>query len=426
MSTIYALATPRAKAGLAVLRVSGPDAHAAVERLAGPLPPPRQAGLRRLRDSEGNVLDEAIVIAFQAGGSYTGEPTAELQCHGSVAVIDALLNTFAAMPGLHPAGPGEFTRRALENGRMDVSQVEGLADLIDAETEEQRRQAWRLLDGSAGRTAERWRRDLIRARSMLEATIDFVDDDVPPDVLPDVLALTRGVREEIDEHLKVAAAAERLRDGFEVAVVGPPNVGKSSFINAIARRDAAIVTAVPGTTRDVLEVRMDLGGLPVTMLDTAGLRATEDPVERIGVAKAAERATAADLRIILLPEPGSMPVPSPRDGDVVALSRCDLFEGLDGISALTGHGLSGVMTAVREELSTRLPRSSSFGRHRHHAALSEAHDDLKRLEDEVVALPIEVAVELLIRATQALGSIIGTVGVEVVLDELFGTFCIGK
>ena len=297
MSTIFAQASAAGKAGVAVVRISGPQAFSAASQLCGSLPAPRQAGLRRLRSAAGEVLDEALVLCFSEKASFTGEETVELQTHGSVAVVNALLAELGTVDGLRLAEPGEFTRRALANGRLDLAQVEGLADLIASETEAQRQQALRLFSGGLGDLAAHWRERLIRASALLTVTIDFADEEVPVDVSPEVLELIAEVQTAMQAQVDGFGAAERIRTGYEVAIVGPPNVGKSTLLNALAGRDAAITSEVAGTTRDVIEVRMELAGLPVTLLDTAGLRETDDTVEKIGVARALERAKAADLRV---------------------------------------------------------------------------------------------------------------------------------
>jgi tRNA modification GTPase len=268
MDTIYSLATGRGKAGVAVVRVSGPRAVDCAEHLAGFRPTGRVPSLRRLHDGDGALIDEALVLFFASGQSFTGEDVVEFQTHGSPAIVAAVLDQLSSLDGVRLAEPGEFTRRALENGCLDLAQVEGLADLIDAETEAQRKQAVRVFDGALGERTERWRIDLIRAAALLEATIDFADEDVPVDVTPEVNQLTTGVLNEINREIAGSSAAERIRDGFEVAILGEPNIGKSTLLNALAGRDAAITSAVAGTTRDVIEVRMDLKGLPVTFLDT--------------------------------------------------------------------------------------------------------------------------------------------------------------
>jgi len=286
MDTIFALATARGKAGVSIVRVSGPLAWASAAHFGVVNLVARQPKLARLTGSDGGLIDEALVLSFDDGQSFTGEQVVEFQVHGSPAIVAALLSELGSLDGLRLAEPGEFTRRALENGQLDLARVEGLADLIDAETEAQRKQALRVFSGALGKKADGWRTDLIRAAALLEATIDFADEDVPVDVTPEVTALVSGVRGELELEAQGVKAAERIRDGFEVAIVGPPNAGKSTLLNALAGREAAITSSVAGTTRDVIEVRMDLNGLPVTFLDTAGLRETTDEVEAVGVQRA--------------------------------------------------------------------------------------------------------------------------------------------
>ena len=319
--TIFALATAKGRAGVAVLRLSGPQAPAIAEALVGPGLPPSGRSLRLVRDREGRVLDEALVLSFEKGASFTGEAVVEFQCHGSPAVASAILRALSDDGRGRLAEPGEFTRRALENGRLDLAQVEGLADLIEAETESQRRQALRVMQGALGARVEVWRKDLIRAVALIEATIDFADEDIPTDVSPEVLDLIDRTLADLQKEIAGSFAAERIREGFEVAIVGAPNAGKSTLLNVLAGRDAAITSEIAGTTRDVIEVRMDLGGLAVTLLDTAGLRETEDTIERIGVQRALERARLADLRLFLT-EDGSLSGLGlkPEPGDIVVRS----------------------------------------------------------------------------------------------------------
>src|SRR5579872_2546360 len=295
--TIYALSSGRPPAAIAVVRVCGPRAGAALESLIGRLPKPRQAALARVRDpASGEVIDEALALWFPGPHSETGEDMAELQLHGGHAVIAAVLEALASIEGCRLAEPGEFTRRAFENGRLDLTAVEGLADLIAAETPAQRRQAFRQLKGLIGDRAEAWRRQLIEALALVEARIDFSDEaDVPEDLVAPALAGVRQLRAEIASALADGGRGERLRDGLVVAIAGPPNAGKSTLLNRLARREAAIVSPYVGTTRDVIEVHLDLEGFPLTLLDTAGIRDSDDPVEREGVRRAAERAGAADL-----------------------------------------------------------------------------------------------------------------------------------
>ena len=426
MDTIFALASARGKAGVAVVRLSGPAAWEAVGRFCT-LPAPRRAALRRLvRDGE--VLDEALVLLFEAGQSFTGERVAEVHLHGSSAVIAAALRALGGLPGLRPAEPGEFTRRALENGRLDLAQVEGLADLIDAETEAQRRQAQRIASGAVGRRAEGWRRDLVRAAALLEATIDFADEDVPTDVRPEVLHLIGRVVGELHMEIAGIGAAERIRDGYEVAIVGQPNAGKSTLINALAGREAAITSDVAGTTRDIIEVRMDLGGLPVTFLDTAGLREGGDRVERIGISRALERAEQADLRIFLL-DKGDVPLLAPRADDIVVQGKADERAGPGlAVSGLTGQGIGELIAAVTARLELRAAGAGLMTRERHRIAALRAIGAMESARDELLdgSDRIEMAAERLREAIRALDSLVGRVDVEDLLDEIFGSFCIGK
>lgn len=430
MDTIFAQATARGKAGVAVVRISGDRAWDAVGALGCRLPPPRRAALRRLRDAAGEILDEALVLLFEKDHSFTGERVAELQLHGSVATVAAVLRALGAMEGLRLAGPGEFTRRALENERMDLAQVEGLADLIDAETEAQRRQALRILSGALGGKAESWRMRLIRAAALLEATIDFADEDVPVDVTPEVLGIFDGLIAELEAEARGALAAERIREGFEVAIVGAPNAGKSTLLNALAGRDAAITSEVAGTTRDVIEVRMDLAGLPVTILDTAGLRATEDAVESIGVERAITRAKAADLRVFLLGGEGVPLGLDPLEDDIVVQGKADIAEGgkKDAVSGKTGQGIAELIRRIADVLEPRAARAVTATRERHRQAILRALTAMESARNEVRGgtAHVEIAAEELRAAMRALDSLVGRVDVENLLDEIFASFCIGK
>ena len=424
MDTIFALATAAGKAGVAVIRVSGPSAFAACEQLAGSVPSVRRASVRRLRDKQGGILDEALVLCFEAGHSFTGEDVVEFQCHGSVAITSAVLRSLGEVDGLRMAEPGEFTRRALENGRLDLTQVEGLADLIESETEAQRIQAQRLLDGAIGQKAEIWRRDLIRAAALLEATIDFADEEIPEDVSVEVIALTEKTRQSVAEQLKGIDAAERVRSGFEVAIVGAPNVGKSTLLNALAGREAAITSEYAGTTRDVIEVRMDLGGLPVTVLDTAGIRETEDHVEGIGIARARERAMRSDLRVFLVD--GQPPELTPKDGDIVIQAKADLRG--TGVSGLTGHGVGELVTEITNRLKGQAAQAGLATRERHRLALAQAISGLEAAVDHVRigTEQYDLAAEELRNVVRALESLLGRIDVENLLDEIFASFCLGK
>ncbi len=426
MDTIFAPASARGRAGVAVVRISGPAAWQAVGQLC-PVPVARRASVRRLV-WQGDPLDEALVLSFEAGASFTGEEAAELHLHGATAVVAAVLGALGAMPGLRLAEPGEFTRRALENGRLDLAQVEGLADLIDAETEAQRKQALRVLSGAIGARAEGWRRDLIRAAALLEATIDFADEDVPVDVGPEVSALLDRVRGELAQETLGVGAAERIRDGYEVAIVGRPNAGKSTLLNALAGREAAITSEIAGTTRDVIEVRMDLGGLPVTLLDTAGLRDGSDRIEAIGIERALQRASQADLRVFLL-DGEDVPLLPPVGDDLLVHGKADLraASGLS-VSGRTGAGLDVLVKEIGARLSMRAAGAGLMTRARHREALVRAIGGLESARNELLAGPgrTELAAEYLRQSIRALDSLVGRVDVEELLGEIFASFCIGK
>ncbi|UWQ10902.1 tRNA uridine-5-carboxymethylaminomethyl(34) synthesis GTPase MnmE [Aliiroseovarius crassostreae] len=429
MDTIFALASARGKAGVAVVRISGPQAFLAAETLAGSLPEPRKAGLRRLTALDGTYLDQTLVICFEHGASFTGEDVVEFQLHGSTAVVRAVLEELGKFENLRMAEPGEFTRRALENEQLDLAQVEGLADLLDAETEAQRKQALNVLSGALGEIAESWRRDLIRAAALLEATIDFADEEVPEDVSPEVDDLLSGVMQSLGREVDGAKIAERIRDGFEIAIIGPPNAGKSTLLNALAGRDAAITSEVAGTTRDVIEVRMDLAGLPVTLLDTAGIRESSDQVEAIGIDRAVSRAASADLRIFLLDQPESKLGINPTEGDIVALGKADLIDG-EGfrVSGKTGQGIDRLIEKITSILEDRVQSAGIATRERHRQEMLRAFDALERarIEIEFGQDRAELAAEELRSAVRALDGLVGRVDVEMVLDEIFSSFCLGK
>lgn len=428
METIYALASARGKAGVAVIRLSGPAAHAAVAALtAVPLPAMRKAALRRLV-WQGDILDEGLVLLFPESGSFTGEASAELQLHGSGAVVSAAMRALSAQPGLRLAEPGEFTRRALENGRLDLTQVEGLADLIEAETEAQRRQALRALEGVLGQRAAGWREALLRAAALIEATIDFADEDVPVDVMPEVLDLLAVVLAELRREIAGTAAAERIRDGFEVAIVGRPNAGKSTLLNALTGREAAITSAVAGTTRDVIEVRMEIAGLPVTLLDTAGLHEAADEVERIGVARALERAQKADLRVFLLDGTGAPEELVPEAEDIVLRGKADTPEEGPGISGHTGRGVTELLATIGARLEKRTAAAGLVVRERQHQAMLHAIEAMESAQLEIgrSLRRDEVVAAYLRDAARALAMLVGRIDVEDLLGEIFARFCIGK
>lgn len=427
MDTIFALSTASGKAGVAVIRVSGPRAFDLCRAIAGSVPEPRHATLRPMR-AKGEVIDHALVLTFEEGHSFTGEKVVEFQMHGSHACVSSLSDVLLGFADVRLAEPGEFTRRALENDQLDLAQVEGLADLLEAETEAQRRQAIRVLSGDLGNLAERWRVSLIRAMALLEVTIDFADEDVPVDVIPEVGALLQDVIAEIAGEIEGVDFAERVRSGFEVAIVGAPNVGKSTLLNALAGRDAAITSEFAGTTRDVIEVRMDLDGLPVTILDTAGLRDTDDHVEAIGIQRALERAEAADLRVFLCERDGEFSGQS-RSGDIVLMAKCDLHDTKDnGVSGLTGEGVSDLVRRITVSLVARGTATGVATRFRHKVALKNGVEALTRAHGFVLegCDATEIIAEEVRSAIHALNALVGRVDVENILDEIFSSFCLGK
>ncbi|WP_411889469.1 tRNA uridine-5-carboxymethylaminomethyl(34) synthesis GTPase MnmE [Yoonia sp. SDW83-1] len=426
MQTIFALATAHGRAGVAVIRISGPDAADAARQMMESLPSNR--GVRKLHDADGALLDEALVLHFPQGKSFTGETVVELHLHGSPAVVAAVLRRLGTDRRLRPAEAGEFTRRALENGRLDLAQVEGLADLIDAETEQQRKQAVRVFSGALGEMVEVWRTDLIRSVALLEATIDFADEDVPVDVMPEVRALIAGVLDQMNRESAGVRAAERVREGFEVAIIGEPNVGKSTLLNRLAGRDVAITSEVAGTTRDVIEVRMDIDGIPVTLLDTAGLRDTDDVVEGIGVERARERAKQADIRVRMM-SADAFDIPDVGPSDIYIYSKADLLNNQpNAVSGKTGQGVDDLIAEIAARLKEHVSSIGTAMRERHRLALIRAVDDLTKAQDMIADGHdmVELIAEQLWSAIRAVDSLVGRVDVEDVLDEIFRSFCIGK
>ena len=379
----------------------------------------------------GSALAREIRRGREGAQRFVGEvgrqkDVAELHLHGSIATVNAVLSVLGAMPGCRVAEAGEFTRRALENEQLDLAQVEGLSDLVEAETEAQRRQALRVFSGALGERASGWREKLIRAAALLEATIDFADEEVPVDVTPEVRTLLAEVQDELESEAAGVGMAERIRDGFEVAILGPPNVGKSTLLNALAGRDAAITSSVAGTTRDVIEVRMDLRGLPVTILDTAGLREAGDEIEAIGIERALARAAEADLRVILLESADDAPATEPREGDIVLVAKADL--GTGDISAKTGTGLDSLVDQIAMRLESMASGAGVAIRERHRLALAQAIEALGIASDRLETAPelAELTAEELRTAIRALDSLVGRVDVEHILDDIFANFCIGK
>ena len=429
MDTIYALASARGKAGVSVIRISGDGAFAAGQAIAGTLPKSHRAGVRKLVNSDGLVLDEALVLAFPQNRSFTGEATVEFQTHGSTAIVNAVLDELGKQPGLRMAEPGEFTRRALENERLDLAQVEGLSDLIESETEAQRQQAMRVFSGALGQKVEVWRKQLIRAAALLEATIDFADEEVPENVTPEVRELMASVQADLESEAAGSRVAERIREGFEVALIGAPNVGKSTLLNALAGREVAITSEIAGTTRDVIEVRMDLAGLPVTLLDTAGLRHSDDRIEALGVDRARQRADVADLRVFLSEsgeEPDGVRL---RNCDISVQAKADLVDAGSylSISGKTGTGIDVLVKQIGDVLGARASGAGVAVRARHRRALVVATDDLRQaIEGLEIGTGSEIVAQHLRSAVISLDSLIGRVDVEHILDEIFSSFCLGK
>ncbi len=426
MDTIVALATARGKAGVAVVRVSGPQAWAAARALSGTLSEPRRASLRFLRAATGEIIDQALVLLFARGHSFTGEDVAEFHLHGSTAVVAAVLRALLAMSGVRAAEPGEFTRRAFEAGRLDLVQVEGLADLIDAETEAQRKLALRVVEGETHRKVESWRTGLMTALAMTEAALDFADEELPADMAQLVIAPLSEVLSMLRQEEAGFRATERIRDGFEVAIIGAVNAGKSTLLNRLAGREAAITSEIAGTTRDVIEVRMEIGGLPVTLIDTAGLRDTSDKVEQIGIARGQARARAADLRVYLKSDPKEQVIPQAPD-DLVVQGKADLWQ-CDGVSGETGQGVDALLEAIEAQLGGRLGASSVFSRARQFERISAAAQSVESALERAGTgtADWELAAEDMRRALFHLEGLVGRVEADDILGQIFSAFCIGK
>ncbi len=474
--TIYAPATPPGRSGVAVVRVSGPRALEGLRALAGGVPAPRLASLRTLKDARGDIIDRALVVAFAGPASFTGEDIVEYHLHGGRAVIDGLMAALSGLPGYRMAEPGEFTRRAFENGRMDLTEAEAVADLIDAETALQKEQALAQMGGALRDLYEGWAARLARSLAHLEADIDFPDEDLPGGVAASVRPVIDNLRAEIAAHLNDNRRGERLRDGIHVAVIGAPNAGKSSLVNALAQRDVAIVSDLAGTTRDVIEVHLDLGGYPVIVADTAGLRpeqlgvrAGHEAIEDEGIRRARERARTADLKVLvydagLLPARDEATRALEDDASIVVYNKADLnapalsSSGLTGgsmdqsqhrmdppvkpeddetdgddkadkggivVSARTGDGMKTLTDRLVKKIAALMGGRGAAAptRARHRLALEEAAESLGRALD--APLP-ELMAEDVRLALRALGRITGRVDVEDLLDMIFRDFCIGK
>jgi tRNA modification GTPase len=442
--TIFALSSARGRAGVCVFRISGPSTRAAIEALtARPAPAPRHAALRDVQLADGTSIDRGLVLWFPAPASFTGEDVAEIHLHGGPAVIATMTRRLGELPDLRPADAGEFTRRAFANGKLDLTEAEGLADLIGAETEQQRRLALRQLSGELKARYEQWRTDLVKALAFLEASIDFVDEELPPSLTADIRTRVDRLAQEITRHLADQRRGEIVRDGFTVVILGAPNVGKSSLLNALARRDVAIVSAIPGTTRDAIEVDLDLGGYAVTLIDTAGLRETTDEIESEGIKRARAKAQHADLRLGVVDAKSgddSRVSPELSEGDAILLNKSDLAPNQTvpesaahhtiRISAKTGEGIDDLLQWLEHQLITRIGAAESMPmtRARHREALEDALSALKRVPTTLTDKDpeLDLAAEDLRMAARALGRITGRVDVEDLLDVIFREFCIGK
>ncbi|CCD96472.1 putative tRNA modification GTPase (trmE) [Bradyrhizobium sp. ORS 375] len=438
--TIFALSSGRLPSAIALVRLSGPHAGPALQMLAGKMPALRVATRALLRDSHGEPIDDAVVLWFPSPASATGEDVAELHVHGSRAVLATLFTVLSGMPGLRPAEPGEFTRRAFESGKIDLTEAEGLDDLIHADTDRQRRQALRQLKGLLGDKARSWREQIIEAAALIEAGIDFSDEgDVPAELMAPALSRVEQLLQEIEAVLAAEGRAERLRDGLTVVIAGPPNAGKSTLMNQLARREVAIVSPHAGTTRDLIEVQLDLDGYPVTVIDTAGIRETDDPVEQEGVRRARDRAAHADL-VFWLSEHDRTEVERQGDTPVWLVRTKRDLEGAEesiepgpiasrafGISARSGAGMAVLLDALvgfaRDFFGST--EGGLITRERQRQSLRQAADALRQSLGAVDRGEELVAEELRIAAL-ALGRLLGRVDVEDLLDLIFREFCIGK
>ena len=427
MDTIFALASAPGKAGISIVRLSGPLAINVAEKLTKSKLKEKQPNLRVIYDSDNQFIDQALILIFSKPCSFTGENVVEFHLHGSSAVVSSVIKLLGNFKGLRSAEAGEFTRCALENGKIDLAQVEGLADLIDAETDAQHKQAARIFNGALGEKTKEWRAKLVKAGALLVATLDFADEEVPEEVTPEVEKLINMVLSDLDKEIIGVQTAERIRSGFEVAIVGAPNLGKSTLLNYLVGRDAAITSNVSGTTRDVIEVKLDLRGLPVTILDTAGIRKSDDKVEEIGISRALERSSLSDLRIVLT-EDGEYPVGlKKRDTDIICIAKDDQGNR-GGVSGKTGAGIDRLKNNIWDILNNKAQYVGIATRERHKSSMVNAK---KFLGNAVVSLRdgpeyYDITAEEIRAATSALDSLIGRIGVEDVLDEVFSSFCLGK
>jgi len=433
IDTIFALASARGRAGVSIIRLSGRRALEIANDISGPIKTPRHAYLRKIKNPEtGEVIDAGLVLYFEEDASFTGEQVIEFQVHGSLPVVDSVLSLLGSFPDCRLAEPGEFTRRAMLNGKMDLVQVEGLADLIDAETVEQLRQANRTMSGELVEKSNIWQKKLLEINGLIAASIDFSDEELPDSLLS---SLTRDLQDLINQfeaEIRGSRATEIIRNGFLVAILGKPNVGKSTLLNTLAGREVAIASEIAGTTRDVIEVRLNLKGIPVILLDTAGLHDASDEIEVLGIQRARQKADEADLRIILLESESDVRDLGiePRDDDIIVQSKSDIRPSNDAlaISAKTGEGIDDLISRIENHLSQRVSTSSSLVRQRHIDAMRSASLALDAAHDllQTDVHDIELVSERVRESVHHLDHLIGKYDVEAVLGEIFSSFCIGK
>lgn len=437
--TIFALASAPGRGGVAVFRLSGPQAGATLVALSGRVPPPPRLATRIRLAHRGEDIDDGLALYFPAPRSFTGEEVVELHVHGGRAVAAALSEALLDL-GLRPAEPGEFSKRAFLGGKLDLTRAEAIADLVDAETAAQRRQALRQLDGGLAHLAEGWRGQLIHALALMEAAIDFSDEGIPDGLVDIVAGLVHALIADLDSHLAMGSRGERLRDGIHIAILGAPNAGKSSLLNRLAGRDAAIVSATAGTTRDIIEIHLDLQGWPVVVADTAGLRHAAEDIEAEGIRRALAKAEAADLKLAVFDAGQGDDLDGPTlsmvDGDaLVVLNKMDVAAGavpeqiggrpVLAVSARTGAGIDALLSVLAAEVSRRFATASApaLTRVRHRSAVEECLVALRHFDPQA---EIELAAEDLRQAAAAIGRITGRVDVDDVLDVVFREFCIGK
>lgn len=433
--TIYALSSGMGKGGVAVIRISGSNSLSLLKNLTGlENPIPRYAYFRTLRDSEKNVLDHALCLYFKAPHSFTGEDVVELQVHGGRSVINRIFSVLSTFPSCRPAERGEFSRRAVINGKMDLTEAEGLMDFIDAQTEQQRRQALFQMEGNLGRLYEKWRRNLMHHMAYLEAFIDFPEEDIPPEKYLQINHDIENLISQIQTHLNDQHKGQRLRDGFQIALVGKPNAGKSSLINALSQKEVAIVSQTAGTTRDVVEVHLDVDGFPVILADTAGLREAHEEIEAEGIRRAVKKAKEADLILLVrdLTDPSesdTVPADLKNESVISIWNKSDLYQGLPknglALSAKTGEGLDTLWDLIKQKLQETFSFKSEgvITRERYRVALKEC---LFSLQDSLKTEELELKAEDLRLAARALGRITGRIETDDLLDIIFRDFCIGK